>query len=415
MPNPFQTKFLPFNPVIGRRSPNPYNLFGGGLDPSQGMGTNPQGAFPQQVGNPNAIPPKPPERNFVDEYNKAIGNRPNRLAYQQAVQEGSPVIERGKWAKLGAAIAAGGSALGGTPAAQAAQFGLSSYYAPQMRSDERYNEKVKGLGNLAQFEDQDIQDKIKSLEFERGEHWKGAENDRQNAELILRQNEAVERAGLTKLQMEGLAYDLQHKGEYTVEDKNTGMSTTYDAKGNVLRSFKLGRTPAEHAADLEAEEAAKVKAQLPNRQSNERIAQLGVDKSNYAANKKYEGVVEAAKAKRDAIGKSLTPGQQAQKVWNDLSQKFNSDPELMGLNMLDFVDITAGPNGSQMIAPKPPYQIAGLELGDSETDKRVKAKISSIIAASLASGGRGVAQPNTPGAAGAGKPDEGGLRDFIKR
>jgi len=415
MPSPFQSKFLPWNPVVSKRSPfrNPFALPTG--DPNS-FGTNADMAFPEQQGTaPEATAPKGTPYSLMDEYKKIASNRPNRLAYQQAVQEGSPVIDRGKWAKLGAAIAAGGSALGGMPADRASALGLSAYYEPQRKSDERYNEKVKGLGQLAQFEDSDVQEQIKMLEAERRDYYDQKAEGRAQTQEGREAVKATQESELHPLQIQQIKESIKKSQTKTWEDKSTGLTWEQGPDGT-LQSYKTGLSTDEDIEKQRREAEAKAKFE---REHDERmaasalnVANAGVTKSNYAADKRLEGVVKAAEARNNAVGKALTPGQKAAKQWNDLSIGFNSDPDLKGLSIKDFVDITVGPAGTQMITPKPSWEIAGFDfgMGDTEKEQRVKDKISAIITRSLSDGG-------SPAAAGTGtgKADSGGLRGFINK
>src|SRR6187401_709841 len=98
---------LPFQSRIpeGQRLVNPFGLRGNLADTSR-------------IQIPTAQPGNQPPQDidFVKEYAKLNQMRPNRLAYQEELQQGPEQIQRGKWAKLGAMLAAGGSALGGTAA-----------------------------------------------------------------------------------------------------------------------------------------------------------------------------------------------------------------------------------------------------------------------------------------------------------
>jgi len=115
-----------------------------------------------------------PNKNPYDlakEYEKINSNRPNRMAYQQAVNEGSPKIERGNWAKLGAILAASAEGLSTKSATAGYNLGMSAYERPQMRADDEYEKKIRGLGNMANMEEADINRQMQQLEKKHGEFY----------------------------------------------------------------------------------------------------------------------------------------------------------------------------------------------------------------------------------------------------
>jgi len=316
MPSPFASKFLPWNPVTSRKDPSPFlnNPFGINIDPTRRglagsgpQGVNPQSAYPEQEGSVAQQQTTTPEYDFMGEYNKVAGNRPNRLAYQKAIEEGSPVVNRGKWAKFGAAFTAGASALGGAPADRAAKFGLDSYYAPQGRSDERFDKKVKGLGQLATMEDSDVSEKIKALETQRSDWYKGQENTRQNtttdiakaanerAERQLKIEEAAGNLGidLSKAQLKKIEYELSHLGEAKLTDPVTGIVRVINDKGETLRTLGQENLSVQQEVDKAgATQAAIVDANKPTRESAERIAGIKAEGTKSASLSRLKNVFD---------------------------------------------------------------------------------------------------------------------------
>lgn len=196
----------------------------------QPMPTTPQnqpGYLPDQ--QPHDDDPAP---DFMSQYQKLMGNRPQRLAYQDAVNAGPEEIKRGKWAKLGAAIAAGGSALGGMPADRAAKFGISSYEAPQERADADYQAKVTRLGQSAGMEQQDVQDQLKALEYQQSDWYKRRIDKRE-------QTQTENQTATAKAQMDNWAADNEKQNWMSVP-RNDGHTYLVNQKTGVEKD--LGST-----------------------------------------------------------------------------------------------------------------------------------------------------------------------------
>jgi hypothetical protein len=204
---------------------NPYRLnFNPGTRLAPYQPTNPFAMrFGQNITLPNQVQPQEQPPDFMGEYSKLNANRPNRLAYQQAVEQGSPEIQRGKWAKLGAMLASGAAGLANpNDPGGAYALGRSAYMEPQMRADEEYKKKLQGLGNLAQFEESDKANEIKALEMKYNDFYRRREDLRQEAETK-RQSEAETRAGkLTDAQIKNLQEDNERQKWLVSEDKADG-------------------------------------------------------------------------------------------------------------------------------------------------------------------------------------------------
>lgn len=243
---------------------------------------------PQQQQQMGMVPPQPQEQpfDFAAEYAKINANRPNRLAYQQSVEQGPPEIERSKWARLGAALAAGASGLGGAPADRAAQFGISSYYQPQYRSDERFEKKTKGLEKLAGMEETDIQNQIQNLEAQRRDYY-----DREN--LALKKTDTKRQGDLTDLQMQNIRDEMDRRNLEEYTDPTTGIAFVKNmATGEIKQIGKKTQTPTEKAEAARLEEVAREGVLQPGR---ERLANI------QAATSKYN--VDTTTMSREAIAK----------------------------------------------------------------------------------------------------------------
>jgi len=144
-------------------------------EPTPQTQTQPDEDFYRKLLEGTKAPTPPPEPDPAFEYQKRYqdiaGRTPNRLAYQQAVQEGYPEIQRDKLSKALAIIGAVGGTWATKDPAASTRAAMEAYNAPQARASARYKEKLTGLENLATMEDKDIAGKIRALEFERGDFY----------------------------------------------------------------------------------------------------------------------------------------------------------------------------------------------------------------------------------------------------
>jgi hypothetical protein len=190
-----------------------------------------------QGGSFSARPPEPQAPDYVKNYNEVLGNRPAKLAYQQAVDEGAPQINRSKWARLAMALAAGGVTAGTGDPVAGYNLGRSALEAPQIKANQRYKEKMEGLGNLANMEESDVNARLKSLEAQRSDYFKTREDTRQQEELGIRRageerakGEAASQAKLRDAQVTNMALDnmipiKETDGNTYLYDKGTKTKT----------------------------------------------------------------------------------------------------------------------------------------------------------------------------------------------
>jgi len=366
---------IPFNinqrkSFIPARNPlaqsNNYNPFGQNIRQSGGFPTDTNSAANPfglniPLGQPPPVNPQPatqqpinqpaPEQDFMAQYNKLSQPGANRLAYKEAVDAGTPQINRSKWARLGAAIAAGGAGLGGTPAAQAAQFGISSYYAPQERANEEYAKKVHGLSNLAELEDKDRDRSMKALDFQRNEYWKGkefdrqgkmtdaqianwqADNDRQNWDKVTNP-----KTGNTELvnRVTGVRKDLGQTTLSTAEDLQLAIDKA-SAEEKVKEPYRVA---ARKDARQQANEVASIGASSRENvagigaTSRENVAQTAAASKAAALEQRKTEFLEKNPAAKEQYQRALVAGNQAV-----LSANANSNPELQGIDINDYLDI----------------------------------------------------------------------------
>ena len=297
------------------------------------------------------IPPPGPTNpgvdpfNFLKKYEELNANRPNRLAYQQAIEQGAPEIERSKWARLGAMLAAGGSALGGTRAPEAANFGISAYFQPQMRSDEKYKERVHGLGQLANMEESDLANKMKALEAERSEFWKGREDTRaerqegradtklgyegQTTAAQIRASDANVRQ--SDAQVAHINKQIEDSNWVLQVNKNDGFSYLIN-KNDPSIQRKLTQTeltPEQEVKKIISEEEGREKARLPWRETEAlkdiEIANIGADASMDRTQANIDARKQLAVSRlREAAGK-LKPGDVAGNIYLSIANGIAND------------------------------------------------------------------------------------------
>lgn len=410
---PFQrNKFIPAAQNTIQRNSNPFAMTLNQPSLPQMQGPGPKDLFGARV-NPNQplpVPVQEPEKpfDFADEYDKISSNRPNRLAYQKAVEEGAPQIERSKWAKLGAMLAAGGAGLGGTRAPEAAQFGISSYYQPQSRSDEQYERKIKGLEKLSSFEDSDVQERIRMLENQRSDWFKTREDFRQQEELGLRRTDAERQGRLTNVQIANIESEMKNRGWSTVEGEDGWTYRVNEATGERTRLIKSGATREEEFAELEKE--LKLKAgydadsDARRARSAAEVARIGATSREGIAAENRKARIEEAKIRNQAAGAGLFGDKQLQQAWADLSQKVSTDPTLEDVDLADYV--TPLDKGGVKALQVKPYDGWTTE---SEKSKKIRAALRAIIGTSLSNSVAGNTSAGRPNLA-TGKSDPLGIR-----
>jgi len=203
---------------------------------------------------PTSPPQAPPEFDFASAYEK-INKRPQRLAYQEAVNRGPEQIKRSKWMRLLAAAGAGGAALGGTDPAEAARAGTEAYNAPQARENARYKERVAGLGNLANMEDSDMQDRLRLLEIQRGEFWKGKGDVRETEKMAIEKRDAAIREAdlsnrnrFTNAQIDQIKEEINKSQTRTWVDKTRGIQYEQKPTGEIV-SHKIDSSTQERVRE----------------------------------------------------------------------------------------------------------------------------------------------------------------------
>lgn len=312
---PYQSR--PMNPLsygygqqnqlpINQAQPSPYDIYkyGQGIQ----LPTAPSVQSPQP---PQDVPP-----DFVDQYRQLTSKRPNRLAYQQAIEGGPPQIERSKWARLGATLAGGLQGFATGDPASGFNLAQSSYYAPQQRSDINYREKVKGLGSLAEFEESDISNEIKALEMKQSDWYKQRENRRQDEATALAARQETRAEKLTDIQIQNIKSEMDERGTDKWTNPLTGITYKRSKNGTVTQIGQEELTPEqkikfgaqEVTAKKGAEEPFAISASERARKQAVEVANIGYDKSIDTANIRAKADSDKTAARLRADAAKRKPG-----------------------------------------------------------------------------------------------------------
>jgi len=334
---------------------------------------------PDEVDNPNSNPPS------MDDYASVYGNTPNRLAYQEAVNQGPPIVQRGKMAKLGAILGSMGGVLGGDSLANSYSVMKDAYDAPQNRATDYYNQRTKGLASLANMEQDDIATKIKMLDSRSDRYYKD-----QNLGLA---RDASERANReTDAQIDNYKQDNERANWQTVTDELTG--ETYEQNritGEIRNKKKTKQSVGEKSAEEIAKEKRELEGRLKVQGAGDAAAMARTKYSQDASTARTDATIAArAQASRDKLNQSgakpMGPLDQGRQVRVDLAQAAASDPELKDLDISDFIDVD----------PATGLPVAKQSFFDTDFKKAVKTKIQGIIDNSIKnSKSRGAASSQT--------------------
>jgi len=387
-----------------RRNYTPFQYTPQSYQPAQDQlpyGQNFQPFDYEQMFKPEPPPPTPaPQPDFVKQYEDITRNRPNRLAYQEAVTKGPETIERSKWAKLAAALAAGGTYLGTGDPVAGARLGTSVYQAPNVRAQERHAERVRGLGNLAQFEDSDIANKVRALEMQRGEFWKGKEDARQDEQLRLQRQ-------TTEAQLQNWKEDNERQNWVTRTDPNTGIAMHHNVKTGVERPIGKVALTSQEALEKEIQKVIQTEiAKSPfeqateARQNAQRMREIGAQGANSLAVAR-EGTQSREKIASDKL--AADKDKVANKLRTDAAKRKPGD--IYGMTQIDLAEaVTAG-----LLPPEAANYLKQNEAGTPiveypfmfGSDPELEAKVNAFVSQSLAKNkGGGGATPATAGRGG---------------
>jgi hypothetical protein len=271
---------------------------GGQIDPSR---------FGYNVNIPQPPTSQQPSINFADAYSRINANRPNRLAYQQAIEGGTPQIERSKWAKLGAMLTAG-AAGAANPRDPGGSYNLamSSYFAPQERANVEYEKKLRGLGQLAQFEESDKASEIQALESQQADWYRKREDERQTRASELTGIEATRRGRESEEEAAARRRAEERANWLDITDPTDG--NTYLVNRNTQERRLIGKTVLTSqekineakdklAAELKIKEPFEIAADTRATNRALAVAREGTTRATGVANIKAEATRQAAAAK----------------------------------------------------------------------------------------------------------------------
>jgi len=346
--------------------------YGLGYAPEPSPTIAPQTSIPQAPISRKAPTPKPPDIDYPSAYAKIIDkqNRPNRLEYERMVKEGAPQIPQSRWARLGAALAGGGVTWATGDSARGYQLGMSALEGPQKRSDEAYDRKLKGFGELAQSEERDISEQIKALEFQQRNYL----DQRADA----RADNADRRADImTDAQLEDLAI-----GRLKAVERTNGHTYLYDPKSKeyVADLGPTKFTPEQLTAHAVAEYKAKKDVDKPfdidkeNRdfEHNKSLIEIKDENAREMLKEKQKGQAELLVTRmRTQLDKMGPAGERYKDQYLKIIAAIENDPELAGTDY-----IIQDPN-TGIIDVKP------ISMFDFPTTKAKKEKLHAMVAAGL--------------------------------
>lgn len=345
-------------------------------------------------------PVNQPPPDFATEYGRINSARPNRLAYQQAVEQGSPEIKRGKWAKLGALITAGaaGAANPRDPGG-AYNLAMSAYEEPQRRADEDYNKRLTGLGNLAQFEESDKANEIRALEARQSDYYRSEENKRQNAaEVRAKANEARQEK-LTDEQIANYRADNERQNWLPIEDKTDGNTYLYNrvtkekrlvAKTDLTTAEQLNQYRDRLAAEYKIKEPYEIQKDLRERKTRMDVAtettnRMREQQGEITKRTIMKAMADAQKASMALKAKAakLDPKSEYQQVFVDLTEAINQG--LLPANAGSYIDV----DDNGVITANKGW------TGDKDTEDSIKELIANSINKSKAGLGGGGSNQST--------------------
>lgn len=372
--------------------------------------------FGQDVKLPTyQMPRNAPPPDFMGDFTKANANRPNRLAYQQAVQEGSPEIPHSKMQRLGAALAGAGVSWGTGDMRQGQALAESIFDKPQARADYEYERKVKNLASLAQFEDSDKANEIRALEQRQQDYWKKLEAERAERGEDRADKDQVRAERFTDIQIKNIESEIKNRGWDIVEGED---GWTYRVDRETQTKVPIIKTSAsrdEKFSELQRElqEKDKWEARGDYRRiaGQKEVARIGADSRESIAAANNEARLAAIRARNEAtIAKaaaSVKPGDVNGGVWSEVAEAWSADPELKGYAMDDLLESIKTGAGPDIITAKKdvPYKESYggyMKEGDDAKTIAAKNKLRQLLAKAYAK--RGVQVPNAPAApAGSGK------------
>jgi hypothetical protein len=374
--------------------------------------------FGQNVQLPTyQMPRNAPPPDFMGDFTKANANRPNRLAYQQAVQEGSPEIPKSRMQRLGAALAGAGVSWGTGDMRQGQALAESIFDKPQARADYEYERKVKNLASLAQFEDSDKANEIRALEQRQQDYWKKLEAERaergeDRADLDQKRAERF-----TDIQIKNIESEMENRGWHITEGDD-GWTYRVNNDGVRIPLIKSSASRDEKFAELQRElgerDKWEAKGDYRRIEGQKEVAKIGTESRERTNAADNEARLAAIRARNEATmartAASLKPGDVNGGVWTEVAEAWSADPELKGYAMDDLLESIKTGSGPDIITAKKdvPYKESYggyVKEGDDAKTIAAKNKLRQLLAKAYAK--RGVQVPNTP-AAPAGK---GGDKD----
>lgn len=256
--------------------------------------------------------PEPPAKpSFLDQYNAISGNRPQRDAFRQLV-ENAPTREQfqpNKMTRLGAIL--GGVSAGWKNPAAGVELAQSTLDRPFNEAQAEYDRKLKNVAGLAGMESEDIQQRLKGLDIEREEQ-RYERGERRAEERDRRADERDTRDyGLRVREFDARMGELEDKDWEKFTDEKTGeIGWTNRKTQQTIRGPKVNETLAESRAREDEIAATKQKGA-------EAIARIGATSRENVAN--IRASASEAAARYRAIASQMKPDDINKKAYNDMA------------------------------------------------------------------------------------------------
>jgi hypothetical protein len=287
--------------------------------------------FGQNVKLPEyKMPRYAPPPDFGSEYDKINTKSANRLAYEQAIQEGAPEIPKSKWQRLGAALAGAGVSWGTKDPQQGLALTRSIFEVPQQRSDAEFERKTQGLGRLAQMDESDTDRQIRALEEKRRDWYN-------QQDLTLKREDSERATKLSEVQLKNIEDEMERRDLYRYTDPVTGVTyqknlktqkVTEVAKEQLSQAEKLEFDKKSAGAKQEGEwpwREKEIKAQSQARM-NESAQEAKARESLQAAKDKAAGDRMATRLEKAAA--SMKPGDKNAQANLEVAAAMRADPSL---------------------------------------------------------------------------------------
>ncbi len=349
------------NLMLQPPQPDQQDRFGGGITP-----TNlPTDSLTDQ-------PKQSPYDDFVNRWKTIASNRPQRDAYMKMVGQGEPDVKPTKMNRLHALLSGIGSSLTeGPSAASALQTNILD--SNQNKALGTYDRQSRRLGAAAGMESEDVNTQLRGLENETQNYFRNNEDQRQGAELKIKQGEAVDRSRLTDAQIKNMEDEMTSRGFEFYDNQATGHRMAWNKKTNEVKDLGINDLTPQAKSDM----VEKREKNVEGTRTAGRLQEIAEQGKNQLANTEARNKANAAtlSQKLAAHGSTLKPGDKYKQVILDVTNAINSDPSLASAGKYLVKNAVGGID----VAP----DTGSFFSGDDEETTAAKDKLRKIIADSL--------------------------------